>query len=197
MLTLCFILRLRGGGYPPHILYRAAALNNDNENVRNILYPFYLAILDYWFPAPEGYDIGPMWPIPGRENIVDSTITFVILLHEQVLLLIEVNAPSDFYLDAARDAALSLVLRRFDEIGPNNRADRLYAVSAFGKRWRACLKGGWRDNAEPVDGVGEVNSLESANPTCWNPDITSDASWVALQSIVEMIKGNVEGNVTH
>jgi hypothetical protein len=33
--------------------------------------------------------------------------------------------------------------------------------------------------------------LRSESPECWNPDITSDASWVALQQIVNTINGFV------
>jgi hypothetical protein len=69
----------------------------------------------------------------------------------------------------------------------------LYAISAFGKRWRACfaLKGNGSEGGRAVKGVAEVNSLKSGKPGCWNPDITSDTSWEALQSIVETIKGYV------
>jgi hypothetical protein len=42
-----------------------------------------------------------------------------------------------------------------------------------------------------VRGVAKVNSLKSADQNCWNADITSDASWAALQIIVDMIKGYV------
>jgi len=63
----------------------------------------------------------------------------------------------------------------------------------MGKKWRAfyTLQGKGSDSAGPVDGIADVDSSKSAEPTCWNPDIRSDASWVALQGIVEMIKGNV------
>jgi hypothetical protein len=149
--------------------------------------------LAYWFPPTEGYYIFPQWPIPDCMNTVEDSIAFVIERHHRVLLLIEVNAPSDFQSDGARGCAISLVLQRLDEIGQNIQEDRLYAISAIGKRWRACytLKGDGSAGAKPVKGIAEVNSLRSAKPTCWNPDITSDASWVALQGIVEIIKEGV------
>jgi hypothetical protein len=53
------------------------------------------------------------------------------------------------------------------------------------------LKGKGSKGSQPVKGVAIKNSLRSAHPECWNPDITSDASWAALQSIVETIKGYV------
>ena len=40
-------------------------------------------------------------------------------------------------------------------------------------------------------GVTAMDSLKTASPECWNPDITSVESWEALQSIVETIKGYV------
>jgi hypothetical protein len=75
----------------------------------------------------------------------------------------------------------------------------LYAISTFGEKWRACytLKGNGREGARPVEGIGG-DSLESVKPTCWNPDVTSDASWAALQGIVEIIKADVtQANVAH
>jgi hypothetical protein len=167
-------------------------LNNDNENSRNAFYSLYVNILRYWFPSTEGYDICPQWPVPDCMS-VHSAIPFVIEHNQRVLLLIEVNAPSKFQLAGARDFAISLVLQRLDEIGQDIQADRLYAISAFGTGWRAwyTLNGNGSAGAEPVVGVGEVNSLKSAEPNCWNPDITSDASWAALQGIVEIIKENV------
>ena len=79
-------------------------------------------------------------------------------------------------------------------IGPTNQqAERLYAISAIGKRLRAiyALKGkGIRDRGgHSVKGIAAVNSLRSADPECWNSDITSEASWEALKGIVETIKG--------
>lgn len=110
------------------------------------------------------------------------------------MLLVEIKPPSDFQLDLGRNVAISQVIQRLDEIGPNNQhTERLYAISAIGKRWRACytLKGSDSESGQPVKGVAEVGSLRSANPKCWNPDITSDNSWAALQSIAETIKGYV------
>ena len=106
----------------------------------------------------------------------------------------EIKPPSDFQLDSGRAAAIDQVINCLDEIGPNNlHADWLYAISAIGKRWRACyaLKGQSSKGGQPVKGIAAKNSLRSANAECWNPDITSDASWAALQSIVETIKGYV------
>ena len=97
-------------------------------------------------------------------------------------------------MDSGRDAAIVQVIQRLDEIGPNNQhADRLYAISAVGKKWRACyaLKGNGSKCGQPVRGVAEASSLRSAKPECWNADITSDDSWAALQTIVETIKGYV------
>ena len=62
---------------------------------------------------------------------------------------------------------------------------RLYAISAIGKRWRACyaLKGNGSIGGQPVKGVAEESSFWSANSECWNADITSEASWGALETI--------------
>ena len=71
--------------------------------------------------------------------------------------------------------------------------DRLYAISAIGKKWRACYisKGSDSRGGQPVRGVANTDSLRSADIDCWNPDITSDESFTALQGIVETIKGYV------
>ena len=69
----------------------------------------------------------------------------------------------------------------------------MYAISAIGKRWTACyvLKGESSEYGKPVKGIAKVSSLRSPDQECWDPDITSEASWAALQSIVEEIKGYI------
>ena len=187
-------LRLCGGGYPQYILTKAAQLNNDNETIETKFYPLYDKILYYWFPPSEGYSICPQWSIPESRRIDDFTISFVIEHHQRPFLLVEIKPPSDFHLDSGRDAAIVQIILRLDEIGPyNQHADRLYAISAIGKRWRACYtkKGNGSKVGRPVKGVAVLNSLRSAKLDCWNPNITSNASFEALQSIVEKIKGYV------
>jgi len=69
----------------------------------------------------------------------------------------------------------------------------LYAISAIGKRWRVCYvrRGNGSKGGQPVKGIAETTSLRSDSPQCWNLDITLDASWAALQSIVDKIKDYV------
>jgi hypothetical protein len=180
--------------YPQYILSSAAELNDDNEDIEQKFYPLYNKILYYWFPPTEGYDICPQWSIPDCRRSEDFTIAFVIEHHHHPLLLIEIEPPSSFRFYSGPGLAISHVLARLDEIGPTNQhADRLYAISAIGKKWRACytLKGNGSEGGKPVKGVAQVASLKSAKPNCWNADITSDASYAALQSIVETIKGYV------
>ena len=195
-LILYLVLRLCGGGYPQYILTKAAELNNDNETIETKFFPLYDKILNYWFPPSEGYDVCPQWIVPDCKSADadDFSITFVIEHHQHPFLLVDISAPSNFRLDSGRRLALFRALCHLDDIGPRNlHADRLYAISAIGKRWRACyaLSGGDGENGQPVKGVASKTSLLSPHPECWNPDITSNASWAALQSIVETIKGYV------
>jgi len=192
--TLHIALRVPGGGYPQYILTKAVELNDDNETIESKFYPLYNKILNFWFPPDEGYDVSPQWTIPDTRKTVDFAITFVIEHHQHPLLLVEIKPPSDFHVDSGREAAIIQVIQRLDELGPTNiHADRLYAVSAVGKRWRACyaLKGSSSKGGQPVKGIAEGSSLRSAGPECWNPDITSDASYDAFQGIVESIKSYV------
>jgi Ubiquitin family len=192
-MIFCLVLCLHGGSYPQYILTKAARLNDDNENIESKFFPLYVKILNYWFPLTEGYDICPKWPIPDSRRPNDF-INFVIEHHEHPLLLIEIKPPPYFQSVSGRHEAINQVTDHLDEIGPNNvHVDQLYAISAIGKRWRACyaLKGKGSKGGRPVKGVAIANSLRSAHPECWNPDITSKASWVAFQSIVEKIKGYV------
>jgi ubiquitin len=193
--TLHLVLRIRGGVYPQYILTKAATLNDDNKPIGSLFYPLYDKILNYWFPPTEGYDVCPQWSIPDYEDVVDYSITFAIEHHQypaRPLLLIEVKPPSDFQRDSRRQLAISEVSKRLDEVGPKS-PDQLYVISAIGKKWRACYasEGEGSKYRRSVKGIAEVNSLVSAKPDCWNPDITSDASWEALRSIVETIKGYI------
>lgn len=195
-LTLCLVLRLRGGGYPQYILNNAAEpeLNNDNEGMDTVFFPLYDKILYYWFPPSEGYDVCIQWPIPGGDPIGDLPIFFVIEHNNHPLLLVNVRAPNIFQLPSGRFYSRTETFAHLDFVGPtNDHSDRLYAISAIGKRWRAWYtpRGGTSENGRIVKGVARVNSFKTDNPDCWNPDITSDASWTALQSIVETIKGYV------
>jgi hypothetical protein len=195
MLILCLVLRLRGGGYPQYILDKAAELDNNNETIETKFYPLYDKILNYWFPPTEGYDVCPHWSIPEYRKTEDPDIAFVIEHHRRPFLLVEIKPPSDFRLNSGRGAAIFQVIQRLDEIGPTNQhADRLYAISAIGKRWRACyaLKGNGSNGGRPVKGVAEVNSLKSTKPECWNADITLNTSWAALQKAMQpMLLSNV------
>lgn len=190
--TVQLLLRLSGGGYPQCILTKAGELNNDRETVESKFYPLYDKILNYWFPPADGYDVCPQWTLPDIRKSVDFTITFVIELHQRPLLLVEIRPPSDFHVDSGREAAIIQIRQRLDEIGSTNQhLDRLYASSAIGKKWRACYvsKGDDSRGGQPVRGVANAVSLRSADIDCWNPDITSDESFTALQEIVTTIKG--------
>ena len=190
-MILHLVLRLHGGAYPQHIYDKGAQLNDDQESEEHKFYPLYGKLLDYWFPLGSGFDICPCWNIPNTRK----SIPYVIVYNERPLLLLEIKPPSDFLLDAGRDAAIAQAIYRLDEVGLNDAhpevPERLYVISAMGKRWRAgyTLKGNGSGGAQPVTVVAEANSSRSANSECWNPDVLSDASYAALQSIVETIKG--------
>jgi len=164
-------------------------LQDDTETVDTIFYPLYNKILNYWFPSAEGYDVSPYWTIPGSRNSDDLAIDFVVEHSQRPLLLVEIKAPSEFNLDSGRHAAISQISQRLDEVKPG--VDRLYAI---GKKWRACytLNGKGSKGAQLVGGVALSSSLRGFDTNCWNPDITSDASWAALRGIVETIKGYVD-----
>ena len=186
------VLRLHGGGYPKYIVDQAARLNDEHETVKAKFHPLYVSILSYWFPPADGYHVSPHWII--EDATEDRHISFVIKVpqeQELPLLLVEVKPPSDFHVDRKREAAITQITDRLDVIGPTNPYPRLYAISVVGKRWRVSYvaKGEGSKGGQPVKGIAAVNSLRSADPDCWNPDITSDYSWEALWSIVETIKG--------
>jgi len=189
--TLHLVLRLRGGSYPKFVVDYAALFSNDHETVKNRFFGLYHMILRYWFPPTDAYEVSPHWFIEDPTVTEDRHISFLIQRSLQPLLLLEVKPPSDFHLDEKREAAITQIMERLDVIGPTNPHPRLYAISAVGKRWRASYvtQGKGSKGGQPVKGIAAVNSLRSADRDCWNPDITSDSSWEALQSIVETIKG--------
>jgi hypothetical protein len=176
----------------------AAHLDDDHETMKSKFYPLYGKILNYWFPAADYFDVCQNWIIPdpslhGSHDTEDYTITFAIKRQLQPpLLLLNIMPPSDFHETYGQDGAIQQMTYYLDVIGPTNQqVERLYAISAVGKRWRASYvaKGKGSKGGQAVKGIAAVNSLRSADPGCWNPDITSEASWEALQSIVETIKG--------
>lgn len=191
---ICIVLRLRGGSYPQYILDKAAELNDDNERDENKFFPLYDKILNYWFPPTEDYDVCPQWSIPGHKNWVDYSITYAVEHRRCPLLLVEVKPPSDLRSDTKRSIASNQVIVRLHEVNPVRPnvqdTNKLYSISAIGKRWRA-----WYvsvdDGVQPVQGIAGVTSLKVHKSDCWNPDITSDDSWVALRGIVDKIKDQV------
>ena len=191
-MILSVVLRLRGGatGYPKYIVDSATQLNDDHETTKNN--GFWNTILQYWFPPTDDLDVFPHWMIPDSTVTEDQYISFVIQRPMQPpLLILEVKPPSDFHLDQKREAAITQITEHLDVIGPTNPHPRLYAISAVGKRWRVSYvaKGNGSKGGQPVKGIAAVNSLRSADPDCWNSDITSDLSWEAFRNIVETIKG--------
>jgi hypothetical protein len=187
MLILSAVLRLR---YPSYILAFAAYSDDRGETFS----PPYNQILLYWFTGADGYYVCPHWPVPVPSksvNFVSYVIEHVIEHQRRPSLLLEIKPASDFHRDSGRVKAISQVIQRLDEIGPINQdVQRLYAISAIGKNWRAgyVTKGNGSRGGQPVKGVAELNSLRSSDARCWNQDITSDASYDALQSIVDTIK---------
>ena len=165
----------------------AARLNNDCETIKSKFFTLYVEILDYWFPAADDYDICPHWTVPVSSK-TDNFVSFVIEQQGQPLLVLEVKPASDFHRDPGQVDAISQVIQHLNEIGPTNQVvQRLYAISAIGKKWGYVTKGNGSRGSQPVKGVTELNSLRSSDARCWNPDITSDASYDALQSIVDAI----------
>jgi hypothetical protein len=192
---LCLALRILGGSYPEYIITMGNNLNDNSERLGSKIYSLYVKILCYWFPPEEGYDITPQWTLPNSTICDDFKISFVVADRLGPLLLVEIKAPWEFRLDSGRQAAAVQISQRFDEIGPDNQhAGQLYAISAFGKKWKASyvVKGEGSKDGRPVRGVTESNSFRSFDRNCWNPDITSEASWQALGRIVEEIKGGVD-----
>ena len=190
-MLLSVVLCLRGDRYPKSIVDIAAIRIDDHETTKDSSYVLWNKILTYWFPPADVYDVSPHWIIPDSTVTTDRHISFVIQNPQQPpLLLVEVKPPSHFHLDQKREAAIVQITDRLDVIGPTNPHPRIYAISAVGKRWRVSYvaRGKGSKGGRPVKGIAAVDSLRSADPDCWNPDVTSDASWEALQSIVETIK---------
>jgi hypothetical protein len=189
------VLRLRGGGYPNYIVDGGAQLlTDDHDTSTNSSSGLWNGILQYWFPVVDGFVVSPHWPIQDPSVTEDRHVTYVVQRLTQMrapLLILEVKPPSDFHLDQKREAAITQITERLDVIGPTSPHPRLYAISALGKRWRASyvVEGEGSNGGQPVQGIAAVNSLRSADPDCWSPDMTSDSSWEALRSIVETIKG--------
>lgn len=168
------LLCLQGSGHPQYIITRAAEFD-DTETIKNLYFPLYNKIFFYWFPVTEEYDVCPRRPIPPNFN---NFVNFVIQYHGHPLLLVDIKPPSNFQSDLGRNAAILQTIHHLDKIGPRNHyVDQLYAISAVGKRWRACYapKGQGSEGAQPVKGIAKSDSLRSGSPECWNPDITSDA----------------------
>jgi hypothetical protein len=139
LLILCLVLHLCDGGYPQYIITAAAQLKNNKKTIKNKFFSLYNMILNYWFPSSEYFNVCPKWTIPNCERPDDFSIDFVIEHHNYPFLLVEISPPSDFQSFSGRRLAISQVIAHLDDIGPTNlHASHLYAISAIGKRWRAC-----------------------------------------------------------
>lgn len=171
---------------------KATALNNDNETIESLYYPLYDKLLNLWFPASEDFDVAPQWTIPGSKKSVDFAVTFAIQFQEKPILLVEVKPPSAVAVESTRMEAIAQVLSLLDEVGPTNTSlDRLYAISALGKRWRACYatKGSTSQSGRSVAITGSSNTLRGHEVENWAPDIVSEESFNAMNEIVNTIKG--------
>ncbi|KAN0137157.1 hypothetical protein V8E53_005154 [Lactarius tabidus] len=178
--------------YADHIL-EATESHNDDETNENLYYPFYDKLLNHLFPG-DHYDVCPQWQIPNTRFTVDFTVRVRNDPGNLPLLLVEIKPPSHFHSVSRRRYAMEQVIRRLDQVGPTNQhAQRLYAISAIGLRWRASyarMNNGSR-NGRGVRNIAAISSLRSAALGCWSPNITSEPSFIALQNIVEIIGGYV------
>ena len=118
----------------------AAGLNNDDETIEIYFYLLYNMILFYWFPPTEGYSICPQWSILEPERTSNFTIAFVIE-HNRAPCCSSTSSPHRIsnFSRGAISPFINEVLQFLEEMGPkNHHADRLHAISAIGKRWKAC-----------------------------------------------------------
>jgi hypothetical protein len=120
------------------------------------------------------------------------------MISQLLLLSSIIGTPGRCYLLTSKlhrtSGAIIGSICHLDDVGPTNlHVERLHAISAIGKKWRACyaLKGSGGEVGRPVRGIAVKSSLKGEGPECWNPDITSDASWEALRRIVATVKGYV------
>ena len=146
----------------------AAYLNNDRETIKSVFFPLYNVILLYWFPGADGYHVCPHWAVPVPSKTV-KFVSYIIEHQGRPLLLLEVKPASDFHLDSGRVKAISQVIQRLVEIGPTNQdVQRLYAISAIGKKWRVgyVTKGNGSRGGQPVKGVAKLSSLRSSDARC-------------------------------
>jgi len=99
---------------------------------------------------------------------------------------------SSLHLDSGRDAAIVQVIQRLDEIGPNNQhSDRLYAISAIGKRWRAsyALKGRGSKGGQLVKVVAEAKSLRSTDQIVGTQILHRTLLMLLRNSVLEFVGG--------
>ena len=133
---------------------------DDDHDIKPKSFPLYVKILTYWFPA-DPYDVCPCWVVPdtslhGSNNCEDYTISFVITCQRQPLLLLDAGFSSDFQATWARESANRQIIYYLDVVGlTNQHADRLYAISAVGKKWRAMYSMG-SHGGRSVKGIAEL-----------------------------------------
>ncbi|KAL4072445.1 hypothetical protein V8B97DRAFT_366986 [Scleroderma yunnanense] len=141
-------------GHSQHILMKAIQLDNADETIESVYYPFYTALLHEWSPPEQGFGAWPQRNIPGTRMLVDFAVTGFIAGDDRPLLIVEVKPPSAFSQRSGRKGTITQILRRLD-----HHIDRIYAVSVIGKRWRACWvrRGGTGQGAVAVRGVAPSN----------------------------------------
>lgn len=174
-------------------VHNEAANHNENHSIEFFYYPLVGMMLREIF-TEQRYIICPQWPVQRNGRL--ETIDFVVRAQGQPwaqppLLLVEIKAPDHFHTQSGREAAVTQIMERLNTIGPTvHYAERLYAISIIGIRWRAYYTPSERGSqyARSVRRVTATSSVRSSAEKFWNENITAGPSFLVLRRIERTIR---------
>lgn len=174
------------GSYPDLILELAALLPDDNEPSPCQFYDLWELLLSFWFPVDEGFAIVKQWPIPFASCAPDDDsafVTYAVLVDAQPVVLVQVNAPSDWHNEHTRATAEALARSHFDQVAPYCKdLHELYVISAMGKKWSAFRRSVYLTSGEAESIPGSDDRFE------WMEDVLSEASYEVLERYAKSMK---------
>jgi len=178
-------LHVNAGSYPDPILELAALLQDDTERSPFLFYDLWEMLLSFWFPEDQGFAVEKEWQIPfssGAPEDDEAFVTYAVMHTGRPIVLVQVNAPADWYNEHTRAMAEALARSHFDQVAPYCELPELYVISAMGKKWSAFCRSVYLTS-------GEAECLPEGDDRFeWMEDAVSEVSYEVLERYAMSMK---------
>ncbi|TFK37792.1 hypothetical protein BDQ12DRAFT_684694 [Crucibulum laeve] len=158
-----------------------------------LFYGPYNTLLNFLFPAEEGYLMSAWFRRPHDGWPVDFTNAFLVLKSSHPVFFIQVKLPGDYESCSARASADEQMRMCFFDLADDIKLPVLYGASALGTRLRFYTYRSTNKLLSPhlIPEDSEANGSDVAPAELWNLDLFSDEGYTRVMQIVNEVKAMV------